>query len=144
MDKITISNLSFYDKDYFKTFALEEDYKFFSVSTKSSTLVSYYKELLQEVIENDVTNTFIDRALTEEETQVIQSIFSQKIDENISQVEISDEKLPHRKLEWKNKVYDLNLSLTSPMNRRIWDFYTIVEICKECLERNKPMYLSIE
>ena len=143
MKGLIITNIKDKDKtplDYYNN----SNYKKFGISSSTTKLLPMYQELLREVIGNDVNTTFIDRVLTEEETRTIQSIFSQKIDENISQVEISDEKLPHRKLEWKNKVYDLNLSLTSPMNRRIWDFYTIVEICKECLEENKPMYLSIE
>ena len=142
MSYIRITNESFFDKDYNKTFSYQEKYKFFNVGDSLSTLVPMYKKLLQEVIGEKINETFQDYALSKSETKQIQVIFDKKIDETLPDRETV--KPYHRKLEWKGEVYDLNVSIPSPNNRRIWDYYKIVQICEECLEQNKSMYLSIE
>jgi hypothetical protein len=140
MKTIYISNDSIFDKDHFKTFVYQDKYKSFGTSTS----VPMYQELLREVIGNTVDTIFEDKLLSIEETQAIETIFSQQIDENIPFIE-TPKKLPfHKRLEWKNKGYDLNLSITSITNHKIKNFYTIVQICKECISENKKMYISIK
>jgi len=142
MKSILISNSTFYDKDYIKTFSYQNEYKFFGISDNSSTLVPLYKELLQQVIGDQVNQTFDDRELDSGEIMAIKTIFENQIDETLPNRELT--KPYHRKLEWKEKMYDLNQSIPSPNNRRIWDFYTIFQICTECLNENKPMFISIK
>jgi hypothetical protein len=144
MEEILISNESFYDKDYNKTFRYQEKYKSFNVDTTFSSLVPFYQALLKQVIGNKADEKFKDFALSKVQTEQMKTIFSQKIDETIPKIDKDDFLLPNQRLHWKGKDYDLNLSLVSPNNRRIWDFYKIVTIAEECLLENKPMYLSIE
>ena len=143
MSYIRISNDSFFDKDYNKTFRFQDEYKFFNVSTGISTLVPMYVELIGQVIGEKTNETFQDHALSESETQNIQSIFESEIEKKLAEWEPS-KKPPHRDIEYKGKVYPLDLRLTSPEHRIIEDFYTIIQICKECLSEKKTMYLSIE
>ncbi|WP_042721814.1 hypothetical protein, partial [Flavobacterium sp. B17] len=106
--------------------------------------VPFYQALLKQVIGNKADEKFKDFALSKVQTEQMKTIFSQKIDETIPKIDKDDFLLPNQRLHWKGKDYDLNLSLVSPNNRRIWDFYKIVTIAEECLSENKPMYLSIE
>ncbi len=142
MSYIRISNDSFFDKDYYKTFAKQQKYKFFNVGDNLSTLVPMYQDLLREVLGEKVEEAFQDYALSLEKTLQIQEVFEQKIEETLPNREKTT---PYqRKLDWKGKEYELNVSIPSPNNRRIWDYYTIIQICKECIAESKPMYLSIE
>jgi hypothetical protein len=142
MEEIMISNDTFYDKDYKRTFAHRDKYKLFSVSSDTSTLLPFYAELLEQVLGEKMKEYFQDFALSKKETEEIQSIFENEIDKTLPNREST--KPYHKKLEWKGKMYDLNVSIPSPNNRRIIDYLTIVEICKECLSENKSMYLTIE
>lgn len=144
MKEITISNESFFDKDYWETFCKQEQYIFFAVNSEDSSLVPFYQALLKQVIGNKADEKFKDFALSKVQTEHIKTIFSQKIDETIPKIDKDDFLLPNQRLHWKGEDYDLNLSLVSPNNRRIWDFFKIVTIAEECLLENKPMYLSIE
>ncbi|MFN3772622.1 hypothetical protein [Cloacibacterium normanense] len=145
MEEILISNESYYDKDYNKTFRYQEKYKSFNVDTTFSTLVPFYQNLLKQVIGNRADEKFKDFALSKVQTEQIKAIFSQKIDETLPNYEdYKGTKIPHKRLEWKGKTYELHLGLNSPNNRKIDDFYKIVTIAEECLAENKPMYLSIE
>lgn len=142
MSYIRITNASFFDKDYNSTFARQKEYRFFNVGSSMSTLVPIYIEIFRKILGNKVDETFQDFALSKEETEQIKTIFEQHIDETLPLVE--NYKPYHEKLFWKEKEYELNLSIPSPNNRRISDYYKIVQICEECLAVNKPMYLSIE
>ena len=145
MEEILISNESYYDKDYNKTFRYQEKYKSFNVDTTFSTLVPFYQNLLKQVIGNRADEKFKDFALSKVQTEQIKAIFSQKIDETLPNYEdYKGTKIPHKRLEWKGKTYELHLGLNSPNNRKIDDFYKIVTIAEECLAENKPLYLSIE
>lgn len=145
MERIILSNETFFDKDYNKTFSYQEQYKFFSVNTGTSTLVPYYQKLLESVIGNKVNEKSKDFPLSQTQTEHIKTIFSKKIDETLPNYEdYRGTKIPHKRLEWKGKIYELHLGLNSPNNRKIDDFYKIVTIAEECLAENKPMYLSIE
>ncbi|WP_185289985.1 hypothetical protein [Chryseobacterium lactis] len=146
MDYILISNESFYDKDYDSTFRDNYlKYKFFNIGSTFSTLVPYYQNLLKQVIGNKADEKFKDFALSKVQTEQIKMIFSQKIDETLSEYEdYKGTKIPHKRLEWKGKTYELHLGLNSPNNRKIDDFHKIVSIAEECLAENKSMYLSIE
>lgn len=145
MKYIRISNESFYDKDYLKTFRYQEKYKFFNVASDLSTLVPFYQNLLKQVIGNKADEKFKDFALSKVQTEEIKTIFSQKIDETLPVYEdYKGTKIPHKRLEWKGKTYELHLGLNSPNNRKIDEFYKIVTIAEECIKEDKPMYLSIE
>lgn len=145
MKGIKISNESYYDKDHNKTFRYQEKYKSFSIGSTFSTLVPYYQNLLKQVIGNKADEKFKDFALSKTQTEQIKTIFSQKIDETLPNYEdYKGTKIPHKRLEWKGKTYELHLGLNSPNNRKIDDFHKIVTVAKECLAQNKPMYLSIE
>lgn len=141
MSGVLFSNESFYDKNYNKTFAEQEQYKFVGIGSTFSTLVPFYKKLLTQVIGNNANNEFKDYALSTLETEQIRSIFGVEL----------DRLLPHREsqepsnftLEWKGNTYDIKLSLFCPNNRRILKDYEIIQIADECLSENKPMYLSI-
>lgn len=141
MSGIVITNVTNKEKeplDYYNN----PQYHKFAIGSGTSTLVPFYKKLIEEVIGDKINETFQDYTLSKSETKAIQVIFDKKIDETLPNRETV--KPYDRKLEWKGAIYDLNLSIPSPNNRRIRDYYTIVEICKECLAENKPMYLSIE
>ena len=123
--------------DFYKNPKLKSE----GVTDFLSTLVPFYKELLKPII-NDIEKSYQDFPLTKQQNEQIQSIFEEQIDLHLPKMET---KLPYDNfIEWKGKKYEMNLRLHSPMNRRIMDFYKIISICKECLEENKPMYLSIE
>lgn len=119
-------------------------YKMFGVGVGSSTLVPWYKDLLSDVLGSKIDEELQDYALSRIKTEQIKSIFEKKIDKTLDLIENPQDMPKHKRLEWKGKNYDLNLSLTSPNNRRLWDYYSIVNIAKECLSENKPMYLTLE
>lgn len=146
MKEITISNYSFYDKDYFETYAKQEKYQFFSIDEDISTLVSLYKDLLREVIGDDVEDIFRDRELGSIQTRQIQEVFEREIEKKLPNIEpIPEAGGPVNEIiQWKEEEYPLCLSLTKPISRQVSDFYKIISICKECLLENKPMFLSIE
>lgn len=118
-------------------------YKDFNVHDGSSTLVPFYQELLREVLGSKVDERFQDYALTPVETQQIQTIFERELDKKAKEYKPTG-KLPHKDIVYKGKTYALDLRLTSPIGRRMNDYFTIIQICKECLEEEKPMYISIE
>lgn len=118
------------------------DFHATSISDFMSTLVPFYKELLKQVIGNKANETFDDFALTASQAQSIRDLFENELDKLIPKIEYN--RPPNRRLEWKGKSYDLSLSLVCPNNRRIWDYYEIIQIADECLAANKPMYLSLE
>ncbi|MGV7106004.1 hypothetical protein [Flavobacterium sp. U410] len=108
-------------------------------------LIPMYQELLRLAIGDEVSKNFYDKPLTKQQTEKIQSIFEEQIDKTLPVYEdYKGTKIPHKRLEWKGKVYELHLGLNSPNNRKIDDFHKIVTIAEECLKENKPMYLSIE
>ena len=146
MEYILISNYSFYDKDYNSTFRDDyQKYKFFQIGSTFSTLVPFYQNFLKQIIGNKADEKFKDFALSKVQTEQLKTIFSQKIDETLPKYEdYKGTKIPHKRLEWKGKIYELHLGLNSPNNRKIDDFYKIVTIAEECLKENKPMFLSIE
>lgn len=143
MSYIRISNIKIGSKDYMD-FYKNPKYKLFGINDTTSTLVPFYKELLREVIVGAADQKFRDRALSTIETQQIKDIFIAKLEETLPKREIDSDSLPHQRLEYDGKVYELNLSLFSPNNRRIWDFHQIIEIATQCLQEGKPMYLSME
>lgn len=145
MQKIIISNDTFFDKDYNKTFSYQEKYDFFGINTGTSTIVPFYEDLLRTVLGNKVDETFKDFALSKEQTQQIKIVFEEQIDKTLPIIEpVEGRRYKSLTFEWKHKSYDMNLSLISPKSRNIQDFYKIVTIAEECLAENKPMYLSIE
>jgi uridine kinase len=144
MTEVLISNDSFYNKDYEKTFSYNQEYKFVSVNSGTSTLVPFYKDLLREVLGDAIDEPFKDLALGTAQTQQVKDIFIVQIEECLPKSEQEEGTQPHRRLEYGGKTYDLNLSLYSPNNRRIWDFNQIIQIATECLDESKPMYISIE
>ncbi|WPO82111.1 hypothetical protein SD427_15245 [Chryseobacterium sp. JJR-5R] len=145
MKSIILSNYSFFDKDYIKTFSYQDKYKFFSVYDITGFLGSFYLGKLREILGNKVEGTFKDFALSKEQTEQIKNVFEEQIDQNLPLIEpVEGRRYKSLTFEWKGKSYDMNLSLISPKSRNIQDFYKIVTIAKECLSENKPMYLSIE
>lgn len=146
MEYILISNYSFYDKDYNRTFRDNyEKYKFFNVGTTFSTLVPFYQNLLKQVIGNKAGERFKDYALSKIQTEQIKIILEEQMDKTLLVYEdYKDTKIPHKRLEWKGKNYELHLGLNSPNNRKIDDFHKIITIAEECLKEDKPMYISIE
>lgn len=118
------------------------EYKSIGVHEGTSTLVPFYKELLEEVIGNKVEEIFKDDTLSKEKTIAIQAVFERELEKLIPLIEYG--KPPHKRLEWKGNTYDLNLGLPSVNNRQISDYKDIIDICTECLKENKPMYLSID
>jgi len=145
MKSITLSNDSFFDKDYNKTFSYQDKYKFFSVYDISSFLGSFYLEKIKLVLTNKVDETFKDFALSKEQTEQIKAVFEQQIDETLPLIEpVEGRRYKSWTLEWKDKSYDMNLSLISPQSMKVQDLYRIVTIAEECLAENKPMYLSID
>ncbi len=140
MSHIRISNIKIKNLEPIN-FYKNPKYQKFGVNNGTSTLVSFYKELLKPII-NDIEKSYEDFPLTKQQTEQIQAIFEEQIDLHLPKMET---KLPYDNfIEWKGKKYEMNLRLHSPMNRRIMDFYKIISICKECLAEDKPMYLSIE
>ncbi len=145
MKSIILSNYSFFDKDYIKTFSYQDKFKFFSVYDITGVLGSFYLEELRGVLDNKVDETFKDFALSKEQTQQIKIVFEEQIDKTLPIIEpVEGRRYKSLTFEWKGKSYDMNLSLISPKSRNIQDFYKIVTIAEECLAENKPMYLSIE
>ena len=140
---LTISNDSFYDKDYLETFARLESYKHFGLGSESSTLVPFYQELIKEVRGKDAEATFKDRVLSKTETEQIKTIFEREMDKLIL-TRVPTNKPPHKNIKYKGVVFELDLRLTNPIDRRMNDYFTILEISHECLKQNKPMYLSFE
>lgn len=141
-NKILITNDTFYDKDYNKTFSYQEKYKFFSVNNGTSTLVPMYKEYLFQIIGERINNRFKDYAFTLEETMAIKDLFQSLLEEKLIQWEQA--KVPTTEVEIFKKTYLLNLRLSSPDDRIINDYNKIYIIADECIRENKPMYLSIE
>ncbi|NOQ75547.1 MAG: hypothetical protein GQ574_26290 [Crocinitomix sp.] len=136
LSNIKVENLSPLD------FYRNESYLQFGVNNGSSTLVPFYIDILREAIGEKVDSVQNDLPLSKEEITTIKNLFIDLIDETLH---LKETLTPyHFKLFWKEEEYDLNLSLTSPHNRRIRDFHSIVTICEQCLNENKPMYLSIE
>ncbi|SDJ09064.1 hypothetical protein [Chryseobacterium jejuense] len=145
MSRILITNDSFFDKDYNETFSYQEKYSFFGVNEGTSTLVAFYKDLLKPVVGDKVEETFRDFVLGKAQTEQIKVIFEQQIDETLFFIEpIGGRRYRSCTLVWKGKSYDMNLSLISPKSRMVEDFHRIVTIAEECLQQNKPMYLSID
>lgn len=144
MSNLLISNESYHDKNQEKTFSYQSEYKYFYVGSLMSTLVPFYKDLLREVLGDTIDEPFKDLALSAAQTQQVKDIFIVQIEECLPKSEQEEGTQPHRRLEYGGKTYDLNLSLYSPNNRRIWDFNQIIQIATECLDENKPMYLSVE
>lgn len=143
MNKILITNESFYDKVYLETFVKQEKYKFFSVNNGSSTLVPMYKELLKPILGELINQSIKDNPLTTEQTTAIKIIFEKQLDETIPK-RIKTDWPPNRIIEYKGQTYKLDLRLPNPIDRRIEDFFYIVNMADECLKDNKPMYISIE
>jgi len=143
MSYIRISNESFFDKDFDKTFVNQDKYKFFNLGDSFSTLLPFYKELLRGVIGNKVDETFKDYELNFSKTQSIQEVIKNQLETELS-FRVVTGKPPHKDIEFKGKTYSLDLRLTSPTDRRIDDYFKIYSICQECLDEGKPMYLSIE
>ncbi|WP_294307719.1 hypothetical protein [uncultured Chryseobacterium sp.] len=145
MRSIILSNYSFFDKDYIKTFSYQNKYKFFSIYDITGFLGSFYLRKLREILGNKVDDAFKDFLLSKEQIMQIKNIFEEQIDENLSLIEpVEGRRYKSWTLEWKGKSYDMNLSLISPKSRNIQDFYKIVTIAEECLADDKPMYLSID
>jgi len=145
MKSITLSNDSFFDKDYNKTFSYQDKYKFFSVYDISSILGSFYLEKIRLVLSNKVDDTFKDFPLSQEQTEQIKTVFEQQIDEVLPLIEsVEGRRYKSWTLDWKGKSYDMNLSLISPQSMKVKDLYKIVTIAEECSTENKPMYLSIQ
>ena len=143
MNSILITNYSYYDKEYIKTFAEQQKYKFVSISSGTSTLVPLYKELLREIIDSLVENTFKDKPLSELQTKSIQSVFANRIKEELENRDASNIKGFARRTIF-GKEYKLDLKLNPNNDRMIEDMHKIYLIAEECLQENKPMYLSIE
>jgi len=101
------------------------------------------QERLKEVIGDDAETTFKDRALSRTGTEQIKAVFEREMDILIN-TRVPTGKPPHKDIMYKGVVYELDLRLTSPTDRRMNDYFTILEISEECLTENKPMYLSID
>ncbi|WGH74650.1 hypothetical protein P8625_11195 [Tenacibaculum tangerinum] len=145
MSEVLISNVSFYDKDYFNEF-LKNNNKHFSIGSPADFWVSFYKDLLREVINDEVDESFRDRELGNKQIKQIQKVFERELENKLPDIEsIPEAGGPiNEVIEWKGQEYRLCLSLTKPISRQVSDFYKIISICKECLLESKPMYLSIE
>jgi len=87
MYRIIISNESFFDKDYNKTFSYQKKYDFFGINKETSTIVPLYQELLKTVLGKKVDETFKDFALSKEQTEQIKNVFEDQIDINLSLIE---------------------------------------------------------
>ncbi|MFD2568742.1 hypothetical protein [Pseudotenacibaculum haliotis] len=146
MSYIRISNESFFDKEYYSTFAKQNEYRFFNVGSSISTLVPKYKELIKEAIGNKANETFKDYELPPIDTSAIKNIFERELEIILEKINLSleNDEPVNKVIEWKGVEYLLNLSLTNPNNRIASDYYDIISICKECLAKNKSMYLSIQ
>ena len=143
MSFVRLSNIEISQKDSMD-FYENSEYKLFGVNDDTSTLVPFYKDLLREVLGDAIDEPFKDLALSATQTQQVNDIFTVQIEECLPKSEQEEDTLPNRRLEYGGKTYDLNLSLYSPNNRRIWDFNQIIQIATECLDENKPMYISVE
>ena len=47
------------------------------------------------------------------------------------------------RIEWKEKLYEMRVHPFYPNNMMFYYFYKIYTIAKECLDENKPLYLSV-
>lgn len=142
MSIIIISNDSFNDKEYLKTFYNGDEYKHFGIGSSSSTLVPMYKEYLSQIIGDRAYNSFKDQALSIQEIEGIQELFKMLLEEKLGKRK--SPKVPTTEVEILGKTYLLDLRIKSPEDRIINDFNKIYTIANECLEENKPMYLTIE
>jgi hypothetical protein len=130
MKEITMSNNSFYDKDYFKTYAKQEEYKFFSVGSNIPEIFDPSLETLIEALgEEIVQETFKDKPLIQTQTQSILVAYSNLLEK------LKKERGPIGPPKSKSDILK---------NRDLGYYKTLIEICNECLEENKLMYLSIE
>ncbi|SEC37587.1 hypothetical protein SAMN04489761_2819 [Tenacibaculum sp. MAR_2009_124] len=78
MSYIRISNDSFFDKEYYSTFAKQDEYKFFNVGSSFSTLVTFYKDLLREVLNNKVDEVFRDEVIESNQIKQIKEVFERE------------------------------------------------------------------
>jgi len=132
-----LTSLDFYKDDTINHFGVG--------GTLTELLLPLCQSLLKQVIGNKADEKFKDFALSKTQTEQIKAVFETQIDNTLPVYEdYKGTKIPHKRLEWKGKIYELHLGLNSPNNRKIDDFYKIVTIAEECLKENKPMFLSIE
>jgi hypothetical protein len=143
MSGIIISNQSFYDKDYVKTFARLGPYKHFGIGDSSSTLVPFFLEILEVAIAEKARETFEDLELTDLQTKAIRDVFENKIQESLT-ARLPITETPSADIFFHGKLYQLDISLLNLGDRKIYDYYKIYKIAEECLDENKPMYLSID
>ena len=143
MKEITISNYSFYDKDYLKTFAKQDKYKFFNVNEGSSILVPMYRELLREVLGDKVDEVVKDCNLSIEETREIQIVMEREIKKYLNERDESKINGFARRTLF-GKEYELDLKLNDNNDRIIEDMNIIYLIGQECLDEGRSIYIYLE
>ncbi|MCT4629778.1 hypothetical protein [Winogradskyella sp.] len=128
--RILISNESYYDKEHINTFRYQKDYKYFTTSSDIPGIFDPSLETLIEALgEEIVQETFKDKPLIQTQTQSILVAYSNLLDR------LKKERGPIGPPKSKSDILK---------NRDLGYYETLIEICNECLEENKPMYLSIE
>ncbi|NAS30946.1 hypothetical protein GTQ40_08200 [Flavobacteriaceae bacterium R38] len=142
MNGIVISNVTNKDKepiDYHRNI----EFKKFAIGSSSSTLVPLYKELLFSVIGDRINTFFQDYILSREEMFKMKDVFEEKIKSELESRDSSKIEGFARRIIFE-KEYRLDLRLNPNNDRMIEDMHNIYLITKEGLEKNKPIYLSID
>ncbi len=140
--KIRISNTTQFDKNI-DEFINNPIFKYAGGSSMSHNDTIYLKILSNAVPEKIDQIPFKDLALSKEETTVIQKVF---VDEILKLLLFRTPiKKGTNKLEFLGSIYIIDQRPTS-LNYQdcaIMNYHRIYEISEECLQENKPMYMSI-
>jgi len=121
-----LSPLDFYQNERFDRHGLSEE--FYEEFLKESLGDLFYIEELEDMLLEKVQ---VERII---KTSV------KYIDANLP---LLKDRLPFVNFEWKGKIYKLNVSRFNMPGYNTWVYYTIYKIANDCLQENKPLYLTI-
>ncbi|MFB9079009.1 hypothetical protein ACFFLS_10075 [Flavobacterium procerum] len=138
---LTISNSNIKDKTFHNFFGSNAEYKALVINEDADLKYPIVLNLLKEVIlEKASKRAIMDIELSTEETLGIKNIFEREINHLLSirktaktgyNIKVFGKEIL---IDTRNEIHDMNLST----------FNDIYLIAKECLDENKPMYLSID
>lgn len=121
-----LTPLDFYKNEEYKYESLKEEYE--EEFLKESLGDLFYIEELEDIL------------LEKEQVERIVNTSVIYIDKNLP---LLKDRLPFANFEWKGKIYKLNVSRFNMPGYNTWVYYTIYKIANDCLQENKPLYLTI-
>ncbi len=139
---ITICNTTEFDKD-FDEFVNNPEIKYAGGSKISNNDLAFIELLSYAVPTKLKLIPFKDLALAKEDTIVIQKVFSEEILRLLSSRKPIKEGT--NKLAFLGNTYliDVRPSSINYQDYTVMNYYRAYKICEECLQENKPMFLSI-